>query len=102
MLKTALRVVTLVLCAIIGLWAVAHGFALVATAKAPSHEDMLQYLLEVSVSIACGGTCAVSGCRTTYLLANSPKGRWADLNCRLRMAAGRGTNPVSQPGQFAT
>lgn len=59
MLKTALRVVTLVLCAIIGLWAVAHGFALVATAKAPSHEDMLQYLLEVSVSIP-GGVCVLS------------------------------------------
>jgi uncharacterized membrane protein len=59
MLKTALRVVTLVLCAIIGLWAVAHGFALVITAKAPSHEDMLQYLLEVSVSIA-GGVCVLS------------------------------------------
>ena len=59
MFKTALRVVTLALCAIIGLWAVAHGFALAATASAPSHEDMLQYLLEVSVSIA-GGVCVLS------------------------------------------
>ena len=59
MFKTALRVVTLALCAIIGLWAVGHGFALAATVSAPSHEDMLQYLLEVSVSIA-GGVCVLS------------------------------------------
>jgi hypothetical protein len=59
MFKTALRVVTLALCAIIGLWAVAHGIALAATASAPSHEDMLQYLFEVSVSIA-GGVCVLS------------------------------------------
>jgi hypothetical protein len=59
MFKTALRVVTLALCAIIGLWAVAHGFALAATASAFRYEDMLQYLLEVSVSIA-GGVCVLS------------------------------------------
>jgi len=59
MYKTALRVVTLVLCAIIGFWAVVHGFALAATFRAPSHEDMLHYLLEVSVSIA-GGVCVLS------------------------------------------
>jgi hypothetical protein len=59
MLKTALRVVVLALCAIIGLWAVAHGFALAVAAKAPTHADMLQYLLEVSVSIA-GGVCVLS------------------------------------------
>ena len=59
MFKTALRVVTLALCAIIGLWAVGHGFALAAMASALSHEDMLQYLLEVSVSIA-GGVCVLS------------------------------------------
>ena len=59
MFKTALRVVTLALCAIIGLWAVGHGFALAAVASASSHEDMLQYLLEVSVSIA-GGVCVLS------------------------------------------
>ncbi|MGO8787301.1 MAG: hypothetical protein ACLQVL_07955 [Terriglobia bacterium] len=59
MFKTILRVVSLALCAIIGLWAVAHGFALAATASAPSHEDMLQYLFEVSVSIA-GGICVLS------------------------------------------
>ena len=59
MVKTALRVVTLALCAIIGLWAVGHGFALAAKASAPSYEDMLQYLLEVSVSIS-GGVCVLS------------------------------------------
>ena len=59
MFNTALRVVTLALCAIIGLWAVGHGFALAAMASAPSHEDMLQYLLEVSISIA-GGVCVLS------------------------------------------
>ena len=59
MFKIALRVVTLALCAIIGLWAVGHGFALAAMASAASHEDMLQYLLEVSISIA-GGVCVLS------------------------------------------
>ena len=59
MLKTALRVVTLVLCAIIGFWAVAHGIALAATFRAAVHEDMFQYLLEASVSIA-GGVCVLS------------------------------------------
>jgi uncharacterized membrane protein len=59
MLKTALRVVTLILCAIVGFWAVAHGIALALLLQAPSREDMLQYLLEVSVSIA-GGICVLS------------------------------------------
>jgi hypothetical protein len=59
MIKTALRVVTLTLCAVVGLWAVVHGIALAATARAFSHEEMLQYLLEVSVSIA-GGVCVLS------------------------------------------
>ncbi len=59
MAKTVLRVITLVLCAIVGLWAVGHGIALIAIFRAPSREDMLQYLLEVSVSIA-GGICVLS------------------------------------------
>ena len=59
MIKTGLRIVMLVLCAIIGLWAVGHGFALAVTVRAPSHAYMLQYLLEVSVSIA-GGVCVLS------------------------------------------
>jgi hypothetical protein len=59
MFKTTLRVVALGLCAVIGLWAVGHGFALAAMASAPSQKDMLQYFLEVSVSIA-GGVCVLS------------------------------------------
>jgi len=59
MFKTAFRVVTLALCAIVGLWAVGHGIALATTVSAPSHEDMLQFLLEVGVSIA-GGVCVLS------------------------------------------
>ena len=59
MVRTAVRVITLLLCAIVGLWAVGHGIALAAMARAQSHEDMLQYLLEVSVSIA-GGICVLS------------------------------------------
>ncbi len=59
MLKTAIRVISLALCAMIGLWAVGHGFALATMASAPSREDMLEYLLEVSVSIA-GGVCVLS------------------------------------------
>jgi hypothetical protein len=59
MLKTGLRIVTLILCGIIGLWAVAHGITLALVLQAPSREDMLQYLLEVSVSIA-GGICVLS------------------------------------------
>ena len=59
MFKLALRVVTLVLCAVIGLWAVVHGVTLATAVKAASQEDMLQYLLEVSVSIA-GGVCVLS------------------------------------------
>lgn len=59
MFKTSLRVVTLALCAIIGLWAVGHGITLAIMANAPSHEYMLEYLFEVSVSIA-GGVCVLS------------------------------------------
>ena len=59
MLRNALRVVALVLCAVIGLWAVIHGIALATSVNAPTHEDMLQYLVEISVSIA-GGVCVLS------------------------------------------
>jgi hypothetical protein len=59
MLKTSLRLVGLALCAVIGLWAVGHGITLAVSASAPTHEDMLEYLLEVSVSIA-GGVCVLS------------------------------------------
>jgi hypothetical protein len=59
MVRTGLRILTLVLCAIIGLWAVGHGIALAVTVRAPSHEFLLEYLLEISVSIA-GGVCVLS------------------------------------------
>ena len=59
MFKTVLRVATLVLCAVIGLWAVGHGFALATNVHVLTHEEMLQYLVEVSVSIA-GGICVLS------------------------------------------
>jgi len=59
MLKLVLRVISLALCAIIGLWAVGHGVALAALAKDPRREELLQYLLEVSVSIG-GGICVLS------------------------------------------
>jgi hypothetical protein len=59
MVRTLFRVITLVLCAIIGLWAVGHGFVLAAKVSALRHEDILQYLLEVSVSIG-GGVCVLS------------------------------------------
>jgi hypothetical protein len=59
MFKIALRVAALVLCAIIGLWAVGHGFTLAASVQVFTHEEMLQYLVEVSISIA-GGICVLS------------------------------------------
>ena len=59
MFKTALRIVALTVCAITGLWALGHGVFLAVTLMAASHEDMLQYLLEVSISIA-GGVCVLS------------------------------------------
>ena len=52
--KTILRVAILGLCAVIGLWAVGHGIALAAAFRQSLHEDTLQYLFEVSISIAGG------------------------------------------------
>ena len=54
MAKTVLRVIVLALCAVIGLWAVAHGVALAALFRQSPFDDRLQYLLEVSVSITGG------------------------------------------------
>jgi hypothetical protein len=59
MIKSALRIVTLSVCAVMGLWALAHGIFLASTLTAASHEDILQYLFEVSLSIA-GGVCVLS------------------------------------------
>ncbi len=59
MVKTVLRITILGLCTVIGLWALAHGIALAALLRLSPHEDMLQYLLEVSVSIT-GGVSVLS------------------------------------------
>jgi uncharacterized membrane protein YbhN (UPF0104 family) len=60
-MKTALRVVALLLTAVIGLWALAHGIALAIAVRAlPSeHEDIIRHLVEGSISIA-GGVCVLS------------------------------------------
>ena len=59
MIKSALRIVTLSVCAVMGLWALAHGIFLASMLGAAGHDDMLQYVFEVSVSIA-GGVCVLS------------------------------------------
>ncbi len=59
MVKTTLRITTLILCAIIGLWAVGHGFVLAARVNALTHEGIRQSLVEISLSIA-GGFCVLS------------------------------------------
>lgn len=60
-MKTALRLIVLILAAVIGLWAVGHGIALAAgfRALARGHADILGDLIELSVSIA-GGICVLS------------------------------------------
>jgi hypothetical protein len=58
-MKTALRVVVLFLCALIGLLAVGHGIALVVAVRTPGHEDVLGHLVEGSVYLA-GGICVLS------------------------------------------
>ena len=59
MIRSALRIVTLAVCAVMGLWALAHGIFLASTLTAASHEEMLHYLFEMSLSIA-GGVCVLS------------------------------------------
>jgi len=54
MVRTVLRVIALILCAITGLWALAHGIALIALFPRFPYNDRLQYLLEVCVSITGG------------------------------------------------
>jgi len=58
-MKTALRVVALVLTAIIGLWALGHGIALIGVLREPGHEDVSRHLIEGSIFIA-GGVCVLS------------------------------------------
>jgi hypothetical protein len=59
-MKSVLRVVVLFLSAVIGLWAVIHGIILAIALRAgPGREDVVQHLVETSVSIA-GGICVLS------------------------------------------
>jgi hypothetical protein len=58
-MKTALRVVVLFLCALIGLLAVGRGVALVVAVRTPGHGDVLGFLIEGSVYLA-GGICVLS------------------------------------------
>jgi uncharacterized membrane protein HdeD (DUF308 family) len=60
-MKTALRVVALVLAAFVGLWVLVHGIVLAAQIHGLAHEnrDFMAELIECSVSIA-GGICVLS------------------------------------------
>ena len=60
-MKTALRIVALILSAIVGLWVLGHGVALVVTIHhlAGENQEILDELIESSVSIA-GGICVLS------------------------------------------
>ncbi|HZP01289.1 MAG TPA: hypothetical protein VFD30_13430 [Terriglobia bacterium] len=54
-MKTALRLIALLISAILGLWVVIHGIALVVALRTePGHEDILRQLAEGSISIAGG------------------------------------------------
>jgi uncharacterized membrane protein YbhN (UPF0104 family) len=60
-MKTVLRVAALVLTAIIGLWALGHGIAIVVGVRVnpEEHTNILRYLVEGSVFIA-GGVSVLS------------------------------------------
>ncbi|MFB3922606.1 MAG: hypothetical protein ACE145_12850 [Terriglobia bacterium] len=60
-MKTALRIVALVLSAIVGLWVLIHGIVLVISIRhlAEAGQDIFGELVEISVSIA-GGICVLS------------------------------------------
>jgi vacuolar-type H+-ATPase subunit I/STV1 len=58
-MKTALRVVVLFLCALMGLLAVGRGIALVVAVRRPGHGEVLGALIEGSVYLA-GGLCVLS------------------------------------------
>lgn len=60
-MKTALRVLALVLSAVVGLWVLVHGIMLVVSVRhlAGSGQDIIEELIESSVSIA-GGICVLS------------------------------------------
>jgi len=58
-MKTVLRVVILVLCALTGLVVAGHGIAEAVLIHTPGREDVVRHLIEGSISIA-GGVCVVA------------------------------------------
>jgi hypothetical protein len=58
-MKTVLRVVILVLCALTGLVVAGHGIAEAVLIHTPGREDVMRHLIEGSISIA-GGVCVVA------------------------------------------
>ena len=58
-MKTVLRVVILVLCALTGLVVAGHGIAQAVLIHTPGREDVMRHLIEGSISIA-GGVCVVA------------------------------------------
>jgi hypothetical protein len=58
-MKTVLRVVILVLCALTGLVVAGHGVAQAVLIHTPGREDVMRHLIEGSISIA-GGVCVVA------------------------------------------
>ncbi|HXX21810.1 MAG TPA: hypothetical protein VEO19_01520 [Terriglobia bacterium] len=58
-MKTVLRVVILVLCALTGLVVTGHGIAQAVSIHTPGGADVMRHLIEGSVSIA-GGACVVA------------------------------------------
>jgi hypothetical protein len=58
-MKTVLRVVILVLCALTGLVVAGHGIAEAVLIHTPGREDVMRHLIEGSISIA-GGVCVMA------------------------------------------
>jgi hypothetical protein len=58
-MKTVVRVVILVLCALTGLVVAGHGIAQAVLIHTPGREDVMRHLIEGSISIA-GGVCVVA------------------------------------------
>jgi len=58
-MKTVVRVVILVLCALTGLVVAGHGIAQAVLIHTPGREDVMRHLIEGSISIA-GGACVVA------------------------------------------
>jgi hypothetical protein len=58
-MKTVVRVVILVLCALTGLVVTGHGIVEAALIRTPGHQDIMRHLVEGSISIAAGA-CVVA------------------------------------------